>query len=150
MTRLIYLIRNLLKYDSGFTIYEDLALDAEPVPCYKQERLPMTQHEQKSTLILALGGLTSGALLLLFGGEQMEKFGILLLAVGLLAGLVRLGSFLFSRKSGKNMRRKPNAQAPAETDAELALRIMTMQDDAQRHYEALPPSARRKSIFGGK
>ena len=110
----------------------------------------MTQHEQKSTIILSIIGLTAGALLLLFGGEQMEKFGILLLAVGLLAGLVRLGSFVFSRKSGKNKRRKPHAQAPAETDAELALRIMTMQDDAQRHYESLPPSARRKSIFGGK
>lgn len=110
----------------------------------------MTQHEQKSTLILALGCLTAGALLLLFGGEQMEKFGTLLLAVGLLAGLVRLGSFLFSHKSGKNKRRKPHAQAPAETDAELALRIMTMRDDGQRHYESLPPSARRKSIFGGK
>ena len=128
----------------------NLALDAEPAPCYKQERLPMTQHEQKSTLILAIIGLASGGLLLLFGGEQMEKFGTLLLAVGLLAGLVRLASFYFSRKSGKNKRRKPHAQAPAETDAELALRIMTMQDDAERHYESLTPSARRKSIFGGK
>ena len=61
----------------------------------------MTQHEQKSTLILTIIGLTAGALLLLFGGEQMEKFGTLLLTVGLLAALVRLASFLFSRKSGK-------------------------------------------------
>lgn len=110
----------------------------------------MTQHEQKSTIILTFIGLTSGALLLLFGGGQMEKFGILLLAVGLLAGLVRLTSFYFSRNSGKNKHHKAYSQAPAETDAELALRIMTMQDDAQRHYESLPPSARRKSIFGGK
>lgn len=110
----------------------------------------MTQHEQKSTIILTIIGLTSGALLLLFGGEQMEKFGILLLAVGLLAALVRLASFYCSRKSGKNKHNKAYSQAPAETDAELARRIMTMQDDGQRHYESLPPSARRKSIFGGK
>ena len=110
----------------------------------------MTQHEQKSTLILTIIGLTAGALLLLFGGGQMEKFGILLLAVGLLAGLVRLASFFLSRKSKKHKRCKPYSQAPAETDAYLAHRIMTMRDNPQRHYESLPPEARRKSIFGGK
>ena len=110
----------------------------------------MTRHEKKATRLLALACLSAGVLLLLFGGENMEKPATLLLWLGGVAALVRLGSLYFSRKSKKNKRRKPYSQAPAETDAELALRIMTMRDDGQRHYESLPHSARRKSIFGGK
>ena len=110
----------------------------------------MTLHEKKSTLILALTCLAAGTLLLFFGGENMEKPATLLLWLGGVAALVRLGSFFLSRKSKKNKRRKPYSQAPAETDAYLAYRIMTMQDNPQRHYESLPPEARRKSIFGGK
>ena len=110
----------------------------------------MTRHEKKATRLLALACLSAGVLLLLFGGEQMEKPATLLLGLGSVAALVRLASFFRSRKSRRNKRRKPYSQASAETDAELALRIMTMRDDGQRHYESLPPSARRNSIFGGK
>ena len=110
----------------------------------------MTLHEKKSTLILALTCLSAGALLLLFGGENIEKPATLLLWLGSVAALVRLASFFLARKSRRNKRRKAYSRASAETDAELARRIMTMRDDGQRHYESLPPSARRKSIFGGK
>ena len=110
----------------------------------------MTLHEKKSTLILALTCLAAGTLLLFFGGENMEKPATLLLWLGGVALLVRLASFFLSRKSKKHKRCKPYSQAPAETDAYLAYRIMTMQDNPQRHYESLPPEARRKSIFGGK
>ena len=110
----------------------------------------MTLHEKKSTLILAITCLAAGTLLLFFGGENMEKPATLLLWLGGVAALVRLGCLYFSRKSKKNKHRKPYSPATAETDAYLARRIMTMRDNPQRHYESLPPEARRKSIFGGK
>ena len=104
----------------------------------------MTLHEKKSTLILALTCLAAGTLLLFFGGENMEKPATLLLWLGGVAALVRLASFFLSRKSKKNKRRKPYSQAPAETDAYLAYRIMTMLDNPQRHYESLPPGSPQK------
>lgn len=55
-----------------------------------------------------------------------------------------------SRKTSR-YRKKRGKQVPLPADhVEQAIRIMTLQDNGQRHYENLPPEARKKSIFGGK
>ena len=59
----------------------------------------------------------------------------------------------FSRKQStkaKKARQQHPAAPETENSFDQALRIMTLQDDARRHYEKLPEKARKKSIFGGK
>ena len=55
-----------------------------------------------------------------------------------------------SRKTARYQKKRGKQATQPADHVEQAIRIMTLQDDGQRHYENLPPEARKKSIFGGK
>jgi hypothetical protein len=55
-----------------------------------------------------------------------------------------------SRKTARYQKKRGKQATQPAGHVEQAIRIMTLQDDGQRHYEKLPPEARKKSIFGGK
>ena len=84
----------------------------------------MTPHEEKSTLFFAITCLSAGTLFLLFGGDNLEKPATLLLWLGAVVALVRLGCVFLSRKSRKLKHLRPYSQATAETDAYLAHRCL--------------------------
>ena len=55
-----------------------------------------------------------------------------------------------SRKTARYQKKRGKQATQPADHVEQAIRIMALQDDGQRHYEKLPPEARKKSIFGGK
>ncbi len=59
-------------------------------------------------------------------------------------------SYYRSRKTARYQKKRGKQATRPADHVEQAIRIMTLQDDGQRHYENLPPEARKKSIFGGK
>ena len=59
-------------------------------------------------------------------------------------------SYYRSRKTARYQKKRGKQATQPADHVELAIRIMTLQDDGRRHYENLPPEARKKSIFGGK
>ena len=97
-----------LKHESETDLI-NLALDAEPAPCYKQARLPMTQHEQKSTLILTIiGGLNWGSIGLfkfdivawLFGSQEALLSRIVYTVIAL-AGVWCISLLFRERETGE-------------------------------------------------
>lgn len=79
-------------------------------------------------------------------GKMAQFFGYL---SGFIAITLAFDVYRSRKKPGRHRKQKKEAAAP-EDNVEQAIRIMTLQDDGRRHYETLPPVARKRSIFGGK
>ena len=108
----------------------------------------MPSHTRKVLCILLLLGM-----LVSCGFHGHEVFGKMAQFFGFLSGFIAitlaLDFYLRRRKPRHNRKQKMEGAAPVD-NVEQAIRIMRLQDDGRRHYETLPPEARKKSIFGGK
>lgn len=93
----------------------------------------------------------AGAVLVLCPNAPAVKCGILLVAVGGIAGIIRDINRWCCRTRRKR-RKGPQSSPPASHEVESGIqefRIMPLQDSGLKHYENLPPEIRRKSILGG-
>jgi hypothetical protein len=108
----------------------------------------MSRYTQRVLSILILSGLIVAVCF--HGHVTLGRMAQLSGYLSLFLALTLIFNHYRSRKTSR-YRKKRGKQVPQPADhVEQAIRIMTLQDDGQRHYEKLPPEARKKSIFGGK
>ena len=108
----------------------------------------MSRYTQRALGILILFG---AVVAVCFHGH--ETLGRMAQFFGYLSGIL-VFSLVFNYYRSRRIpryRKKRRKQAPLPPDqVEQAIRIMTLQDDGERHYRNLPQEVRNKSIFGGK
>ena len=108
----------------------------------------MSQYTRRALCILLLVGA-----IVAFCFRGHETLGRMAQFAGYLSTYLALTLTIgyYRSRTASRYQKKRGKQVPTPVDhVEQAIRIMTLQDDGQRHYENLPPEARKKSIFGGR